>query len=100
MNATKFPKLRLFLVSTFACVWWFIFYPELCISEDTYAIVYQGETYDAAIWQEAYEDKVQDLEGMEKIALTEEMYEQLLQADKEQIIVESRLLELWRQSKN
>ncbi|MBO5210121.1 MAG: hypothetical protein J6B68_12405 [Lachnospiraceae bacterium] len=100
MNTTKFPKLRLFLAGTFAFIWWFLFYPELCFSEDTYVVAYQGETYDAATWQKVYADKMQNVEGVEPIEMSEEFCEQLLQADEEQIIVKSRLLEFWQQSKN
>lgn len=77
MNAIKFPKLRLVFAGMFAFVWWFLFYPELCFSEDTCEVVYQGKIYDS-----------------------EEIYEQLLQADEEQIIVKSRLLDFLKQSKN
>lgn len=80
----KTEKLRLFLAGIVAFIWWFFFYPELCFPEDTYAVVYQGETYDMETWQELYPD----------------IYEQLLQTDEEQIIVKSRLLEYWQQSKN
>ncbi|MBQ6807285.1 MAG: hypothetical protein IJO97_07650 [Lachnospiraceae bacterium] len=100
MNTTKFSKLRILLAGTFAFVWWFLFYPELCFYEDTYTIVYQGKTYDIETWQDVCSGKVEDIEGVEKLEIPEEIYEQLLQADEEQIIVKSRLLELLRQSKN
>lgn len=79
----RFPKLRLVMTGIFAFVWWFFFYPELCFPEDTCTIIYQSETYDMETWQENYQD----------------ISQQLLHADGENIIVKSRMLEYWKQSK-
>lgn len=49
-----------------ALVWWCVLYPELCFPQDTYEAVYETE---------------------------EENFRSLLQAEEEQVIVKSRLLE-------
>ena len=38
-------------VCVFAAAWWGIFYPELCFSEDTCAVVRTEEINAADIWQ-------------------------------------------------
>lgn len=58
----------------FAWVWWFLLYPELCFPQDVYEVVYETGT--------------EETEGSQK-----EICDLLLQADKEQVIVKSRLLE-------
>jgi len=61
------------LAGIFAFVWWCVFYPELCFPQDTYEAVYEGDADNAGT--------------------AEENCRRLLQADKEQVIVKSRLLE-------
>lgn len=75
MMNKKEPVLRAagLLAGVFAFVWWCVLYPELCFPQDTYEKVYETEADHA----EAVEEK----------------YRGLLQADKEQVIVKSRLLE-------
>ena len=66
-------------ISVFAVVWWCVFYPELCFPQDTYEAVYEsGEEADGA---------------------DEEFCGGILQADGEQIIVKSRLLEALKRYK-
>lgn len=69
------PVLRAagFLAGIFAFVWWCVFYPELCFPQDTYETVYETDA--------------------DNVEITEENCRGLLQADKEQVIVKSRLLE-------
>lgn len=76
------------LAGVFAFVWWCVLYPELCFPQDTYEAVYENDG-DGAV-----------KEGLEKEGAEQEMsvsaeenYHRLLQADKEQVIVKSRLLE-------
>lgn len=64
-----------------AWIWWFLLYPELCFPEDVYEVV--------------YDEDIEDLG-----ATGEEICHLLLQADREQVIVKSRLLELIRQHKD
>lgn len=52
-----------------ALVWWCVFYPELCFPQDTYEVVDDADT------------------------AIEENYPDILQADDEQIVIGSRLLE-------
>lgn len=59
-----------FLAGISAFVWWCVFYPELCFPQDTYEAVYEN--------------------GEEK---EEGNFRGLLQAEEEQVIVKSRLLE-------
>ncbi len=87
MNQKKFSnmqKLQVLMAGVFAFIWWFFFYPELCFPEDTCTVIYQGETYDMETWQELHPD----------------ISQQLLHTEGENIIVKSRLLEYWQQSKN
>ncbi|MDD6812732.1 MAG: hypothetical protein PUD93_12900 [Lachnospiraceae bacterium] len=81
-------RIRFLFAGTLACVWWFLFYPELCFPEDTYEVIYQGETYGGM-----YRGETCDMERWQEI-------EELLQADEEQIIVKSRLWEVWKQLQN
>lgn len=59
-----------FLAGFFAFVWWCVLYPELCFPQDTYEAVYES--------------------GEES---EEGNFRGLLQAEEEQVIVKSRLLE-------
>lgn len=67
-------------VSALALVWWCVFYPELCFPQDTYEAVYESEEGDS--------------DGTDA-----ETCIGLLQADGEQIIVKSRLLEALKRYK-
>ena len=73
MMNKKEPVLRAagLLAGIFAFVWWCVFYPELCFPQDVYEAVY----------------------GTEQMEEAGENCRGLLQADKEQVIVKSRLLE-------
>ena len=72
-------------VGTFALVWWLVFYPELCLPRDVYEVLYEQDMY--------------DMDG-EDLYSEEEIWNQLLQADGERVIVKSRLLEWLQQHKN
>lgn len=61
------------LAGIFAFVWWCVFYPELCFPQDVYEAVYETES-------ELAEEAEENCRG-------------LLQAEEEQVIVKSRLLE-------
>lgn len=71
-------------VGVIALVWWCVLYPELCFPQDTYEVVY--ETKEAEGIEDATEESV--------------TYPSILQADDEQIVVKSRLLEWLRQKKD
>lgn len=73
-------------VGMFALVWWGVFYPELCFPKDTYEVVYE--------WEEREADEADEADEMDA-----EICDGLLQADGEQIIVKSRLLEVLRRYK-
>ena len=81
------------LAGVLAFVWWCVLYPELCFPQDTYEAVYEAGEGSAA--KESMEKEGMEKEGaeQEKSALTEENCGWLLRADKEQVIVKSRLLE-------
>ena len=67
---------RIAALGVMALVWWCVFYPELCFPQDTYEVVDD-------------EDIVE-----------EENYPDILQADDEQIVIGSRLLEWFKNKKN
>ncbi|MBD5521929.1 MAG: hypothetical protein HDR03_12050 [Lachnospiraceae bacterium] len=69
-------KNRIAAAGVMALVWWCVFYPELCFPQDTYEVV----------------DDEDDAE--------EEDFPDILQADDEQIIIGSRLLEWLDKKKN
>ncbi len=76
-----------------ALVWWCVFYPELCFPQDTYEVVYGVEDI-----EETDNDVENDIENSidNNIAsdiVEEKYYPQILQADDEQIVIGSRLLE-------
>ena len=74
-------------VGIFAFVWWCVLYPELCFPQDTYEAVYETG-------KEAEEGLSADGEMKEDTDVSEkENCRRLLQADDEQVIVKSRLLE-------
>ncbi|MCM1039963.1 MAG: stage II sporulation protein R [Roseburia sp.] len=64
-----------------AFVWWGVLYPELCFPQDTYEVM----------WEEA-EITADGGEIFSELS-EEEICERLLQAEEEQVIVKSRLLE-------
>lgn len=79
----------------FAFVWWSVLYPELCFPDDTYEVVYE----DADMAESGGADdrmKQNAAEDWEMLS-EEEIFERLLQAEEEQVIVKSRLLEWLRQ---
>lgn len=78
----------------FAFVWWSVLYPELCFPDDTYEVVY--EDADMAESGGADRMKQNSAEDWEMLS-EEEIFERLLQAEEEQVIVKSRLLEWLRQ---
>lgn len=84
MKKIIFSKLRMLftgiVAGMFALVWWGVLYPELCFPRDTYEVVYGMEEEEAQ-------------------ASEEEICRRLLQADGEQVIVKSRLLEWLKQCK-
>lgn len=84
------PRMRAagLLAGVFAFVWWCVLYPELCFPQDTYEVVYEAGGDGAA-----KEGMEKESAGQEKSVSDEENCRRLLQADKEQVIVKSRLLE-------
>ncbi|MBD5444894.1 MAG: hypothetical protein HDR29_05010 [Lachnospiraceae bacterium] len=66
---------RIAALGVMALVWWCVFYPELCFPQDTYEVVNDEDT-------------------------VEENYPDILQADDEQIVIGSRLLEWLKDKKN
>lgn len=79
-------------IGTMALVWWCIFYPELCFPRDTYKAVYETQA-----------DSNSETENSDSEILAAELEDSgtepdILQADDEQIVVKSRLLE-WLKSK-
>ena len=84
------PRMRSagLLAGVLAFVWWCVLYPELCFPQDTYEAVYEAGEGSAA--KEGVEKEGAEQESS---ALTEENCCRLLRADKEQVIVKSRLLE-------
>lgn len=78
----------------FAFVWWSVLYPELCFPDDTYEVVYE----DADMAESGGADRMKQnaAEDWEMLS-EEEIFERLLQAEEEQVIVKSRLLEWLRQ---
>lgn len=90
INQNGIKYLRLGFVSIAAFVWWCVFYPELCFPQDTYEVVYEME-------ETAVESlSVTDLS--EKSKQTDSY--SLLQAEGDQIVVKSRLLEWIKQHMN
>ncbi|MCM1174934.1 MAG: stage II sporulation protein R [Blautia sp.] len=86
-----------FLAGGFAFVWWCVLYPELCFPQDTYEAVYESGADGAGAKETALQDGM-DAEGSEgpggKMRCpAEENFRGLLQTEKEQVIVKSRLLE-------
>ncbi len=74
-----------------ALVWWCVFYPELCFPQDTYEVVDDAEaagSIDNDI-ENSIDDKITDTVD----TAIEEYYPDILQADDEQIVIGSRLLE-------
>lgn len=82
---------RIAAVWVMALVWWCVFYPELCFPQDTYEVVDDARTagnIDNDI-EISIDDKIADTADI----VIEENYPPILQADDEQIVIESRLLE-------
>lgn len=67
---------RIAAAGVMALVWWCVFYPELCFPQDTYEVVDDEDTTE------------------------EENFPDILQADDEQIVIGSRLLEWLDKKKN
>lgn len=65
--------LRTLAVSIFALAWWGILYPELCFTEETFEQVVTEEEF----------------QGMTE----QEIYEHLLEASGDEVVIRSRLLE-------
>ncbi|MDE7339506.1 MAG: stage II sporulation protein R [Lachnospiraceae bacterium] len=91
------PRMRSagLLAGVLAFVWWCVLYPELCFPQDTYEAVYEAGGKETEAAEEGREKADAEKEGaeQEKSALAEENCCWLLRADKEQVIVKSRLLE-------
>lgn len=95
---------------TCACVWWFVLYPELCFPEEAYEIIWFPEENLALVGGEEAEENGEKLprtskeqKGCWETSQENEKQEscrELLQADEEQVIVKSRLLEWLSQQKN
>lgn len=66
-------RLRALVTGIFALIWWGVLYPELCFTEDTFrqVIVEDGEV----------------------ITVKEACYREILDAEGDDIVIESRLLE-------
>ncbi|RKI82617.1 hypothetical protein D7V83_10445 [bacterium 0.1xD8-71] len=71
-------KLRTLAVAMFAIAWWGVLYPELCFTEETFEQVVVAE----------------DFQGMTR----EEVYESLLQASGDEIVIRSRFLEWYEEN--
>lgn len=67
---------RIAAAGVMVLVWWCVFYPELCFPQDTYEVVDDEDTTE------------------------EENFPDILQADDEQIVIGSRLLEWLDKKKN
>lgn len=79
---------RIAALGVMALVWWCVFYPELCFPPDTYEVVDDARTagnMDNDI-ENSIDNKITD-------TAIEGNYPQILQADDEQIVIGSRLLE-------
>lgn len=89
------PRMRAagLLAGVFAFVWWCVLYPELCFPQDTYEAVYEAGGDGAEKEGMEKENTEKESAGQEKSVSAEENCRRLLQADKEQVIVKSRLLE-------
>lgn len=70
-------------IGLMALVWWCVLYPELCFPRDTYEAVYETQDND-------------DSDIDEKIS---DMYPEILNADDEQIVIGSRMLEWFSKKK-
>lgn len=71
-------RLRILTVSMFALTWWGILYPELCFTEETFEQVVVSEEF----------------QGMTQ----QEIYEHLLKASGDEIVIKSRLLEWYEEN--
>lgn len=79
----KYPRLRIAAsaLGAIAFVWWCVFFPELCFPQDTYELVYETE-----------EAAKEDVCG--------EACPELLEADDDQIVISSRVLEWMKKDKD
>lgn len=89
---------RIAVVGVMALVWWCVFYPELCFPWDTYEVVYDVD--DAGNIENEAENNIDDNIADTANIVIEEDYPQILQADDEQIVIGSRLLEWLGKKKN
>ena len=82
-------------------VWWCVFYPELCFPQDTYEVIYDTEDV-GKIENDIENNKYDNNADTANIAsaVIEENYPGILQADDEQIVIGSRLLEWLGKKKN
>ena len=76
-------------VGIIALVWWCILYPELCFPRDTYEAVYETQENDV-LEEEIPGTEDGDIETGKEIS---GVYPEILQADDEQIVISSKLLE-------
>lgn len=95
----KGPMLRAagFFTGVLAFIWWCVLYPELCFPKDTYEAVYEAEEAgNGSGGTEAFLQTPDMAEGRIILSGEENCY-RLLQAEEEQVIVKSRLLEWLKQ---
>lgn len=71
-------KSRTLAVCVFAVAWWGILYPELCFTQETFEQVVISEEF-------------QEMTG-------QEIYEHLLEASGDEIVIKSRLLEWFKEN--
>ena len=93
-NLLRSETLRLGFAGLAAFVWWCVFYPELCFPQDTYEVVYEIQEAEDEM-QEAVEDSLAVTDQSEEVEQTDSY--SLLQAEGDQIVVRSRLLEWIKQ---
>lgn len=84
---------RIAAAGVMALVWWCVFYPELCFPQDTYEVVYDVD--DIGEIDTDIENNIENsIENNIAIDIaTEKNYPQILQAEDDQIVIGSRVLE-------
>lgn len=76
-------KLRAFAIGVFAAAWWGVLYPELCFTEGTFE-------------QVVVDEERQEL--TEHNPMKQELYEGLLEASGDEIVIRSRFLEWYQEN--
>ena len=104
-------KERTLAACVLAAAWWSIFYPELCFTEETCRVIQTAEEA-AEVWDEAAPDRNAGGTGQDEAAPGRNVDEAgknapmqsgtevsgILQADEDEVVVSSRLLE-WCEEK-